>query len=188
MRKTNLLWLALLCTIFSCSKTSDSSPNDIAGTWVFTSGVSASYAYPAVLQNPSAIVEQGNTVVSDDSIRITFNGNGSYTFLNHRLPPDAGTYRVSQDSFLIIQPDSAAFIKFSYPALGVVAGTTDTSGTLPKPEPYANFQFVSDTILIKKSSNGIIFSTAWLTHTSYPLALTNDTLLLNINSSNFKRQ
>ena len=187
MRKTNLLWLALLCIIYSCSKKSDSSPGDITGTWVFTSSMSTSYDYPAVLQNPSAIVERGNSIVSDDSIKITFNSNGNYTFLNHSLPPDAGSYRVSQDSFLIIQPDSAAFIKFNYPAMGLF-GLTDTSGTLPKPEPYADFHFVSDTILVKRSGNALTLSTAWLTHTSYPLPITNDTLLLDISSSNFQRQ
>lgn len=176
-----LSWISLI----SCSKTDDSVSNPVVGTWVFTNRVTNSFAYPSVLTNPFPI-QSSSWSISSDSIKIRFDNDGNYTFLNFNLPVDKGSYVLAQDSLLIIKPDSADFIRFNYS----LSSVTFSSGTNPAPvPPYNDFRFSSDTIVIKKSTNNsITFSAIWLAKAQNPIIPSNDTLILNNSLSNFKRQ
>lgn len=186
MRKIFIGFFLILTSIVSCSKSDISSGNAVVGTWVFTNQLTNSFAYPSVLTNPFPV---GNTSwsTSVDSIKITFDNNGNYTFWNFHLPVDNGKYFIAQDSFIIIKPDTADFVKFNY-SLPLLTGGT---GIPPVPvySPYSNFHFSSDTILFNKStSNNIVFSGAWLTKANSPIIPSNDTLILNQTLSYFKRK
>ena len=178
----------ILCPtlIVSCSKNDVSPTKAVVGTWIFTNQLTNSFAYPSVFTNPFPI---GNTSWSTnvDSIKITFDKNGNYTFWNFHLPIDNGKYSIAQDSFIIIKPDTADFVKFNYslPLLTVGTGIPPIGVY----SPYSNFHFSSDTILFKKSaSNNIVFSGAWLTKASNPIIPGNDTLILNQSLNYFKRE
>jgi hypothetical protein len=185
MKKIAIGFALSLTLLISCSKDDNSGSNAIVGTWVFTSRATNSFAYPSVLTNPFPI-GSSSWSTSSDSIKISFDNKGSYTFLNFNLPVDKGNYVIAQDSFLIIKPDTADFVKFNY-SLSSVAFS---SGTSPAPvSPYNDFHFSSDTIIMKKSANNeITFSTFWLTKAQNPIIPSNDTLILNHSLNNFKRQ
>jgi hypothetical protein len=172
-------------SLISCSKNDDSVSNPVVGTWVFTNRVTNSFAYPSVLTNPFPI-GSSSWSVSSDSIKISFDNDGNYTFLNFNLPVDKGSYILAQDSFLIIKPDSADFIRFNYS----LSSVGFSSGTNPDPvPPYHDFRFSSDTVVMKKSTNNnITFAALWLTKAQNPIIPSNDTLILNYSLSNFKRQ
>ena len=178
--------LALSLTLFaSCSKHDNSASNSIIGTWVFTSQVTTSFAYPSFLTNPFP-VGSSSWSTSSDSIKISFDNTGNYIFFNFKLPADKGKYVIAQDSFLIIKPDTAGFVKFNYSLPSI----TFSPGTSPVPvPPYNDFHFSSDTILIKKSTiNNIAFSGIWLTKAKNQILPGNDTLILNYSVNNFRRQ
>src|SRR6476661_3081944 len=167
MVKIFIAVILCLTLIVSCSKSDVSPANAVVGTWIFTNQLTNSFAYPSVLTNPFPF---GNTRWSTtvDSIKITFDNNGNYTFWNFHLPIDNGKYSIAQDSFIIIKPDTADFVKFNYslPLLTVGTGIPPIGVY----SPYSNFHFSSDTILFKKSaSNNIVFSGAWLTKASNPI-------------------
>jgi|SRR6188474_1290255 len=186
MQKIFIALILCLTLIVSCSKSDVSPTNAVVGTWIFTNQLTNSFAYPSVLTNPFSV---GNTSWSTtfDSIKITFDNNGSYTFWNFHLPVDNGKYSIAQDSFIIIKPDTADFVKFNY-SLPLLTGGTGIPPILVY-SPYSNFHFSSDTILFKKStSNNIVFSGAWLTKATYPIIPSNDTLILNQSLNYFKRE
>jgi hypothetical protein len=177
----SLSWISLI----SCSKNDHSVSDPVVGTWVFTNRVTNSFAYPSVLTNPFPI-GSSSWSISSDSIQISFDNDGNYTFLNFNLPVDKGSYILAQDSFLIIKPVSSDFIKFNYS----LSSVGFSSGTNPAPvPPYNDFRFSSDTIVMKKpTDNNITFSALWLTKAQNPIIPSNDTLILNYCLSNFKRQ
>jgi len=184
--RTSALAILFLALILSCSKSNDKPANDISGTWVFTHQVVFSYAYPSVLTQPYPI-STSNWATTYDSIRIHFDGAGNYSFLNFRWPVDQGKYTIAQDSFLIIKPDTADFIKFNYMLPGFSAYNGTDTIVLPT-SPYAGFKFSSDTLLFKKSGNDIVFSGAWFTRANAPVIPSNDTIMLNQSASYFKKQ
>src|SRR5215467_15177994 len=103
---------ALILTLFlSCNKNSTQQSNSVVGTWIFTNQTTVSYAYPSVLNNDTFPIANSTASTTSDSIRVTFDNNGNYTFMNYRLAADNGTYIISQDSFMVINPDTAGFIK-----------------------------------------------------------------------------
>lgn len=190
--KRLFIGLILILTLFvSCSKNNTQTSSSVVGTWIFTNRSIASYAYPSVLTNnpfPIAISSSSTTI---DSIKVTFDNNGNYSFINYHLPIDNGTYIVVQDSFIVISPDTAGFVKFNYTLPTLIGANDTTPGVPPVPiyAPYANFQYTSDTILFKKSANNnIIFSGAWLTKANQPIIPSNDTLVLNQSLNYFKKQ
>jgi hypothetical protein len=181
----NVLIVGLIL-IVSCSKNDNPVSNTVVGTWIFTNQSTNSFAYPSVLTNNPYPVGSTSWFTSSDSIKISFDNNGNYTFSNFRLPVDNGKYIVAQDSFIIIKPDTAGFIKFNYSLPAI----TFSSGTTPLPiSPYLDFHFSSDTILFKKSTNNnIVFSALWLTKAKNPVISSNDTIILNQSLNYFKRQ
>lgn len=174
-----------LTLIVSCSKNDNSASNSVVGTWIFTNQLINSFAYPSVLTNHVPI-GSASWSTAFDSVKISFDNNGNYTFSNFHLPVDKGKYIISQDSFIIIKPDTAGFIKFNYSLPSV----TFSSGTTPvQISPYSDFHFSTDTILFKKSTNSnIVFSGLWLTKAKNPIIPSNDTLILNQSFNYFKRQ
>lgn len=184
--------LAFVFTLFiSCKKNNAEPSNSIAGTWVFTNQSTVSYAYPSVLNNNSFPIASSTSSTTIDSIKIIFDNSLNYTFANYRLRTDNGTYTIAQDSFLVIKPDTADFVKFNYTVPTITAIADTTPGILPIPvyAPYSNFHYVSDTILFKKTTaNTIIFSGVAVTKSNQPIFPSNDTLVLTIISNYFKKQ
>ena len=182
--------MAITCwmMIASCTKDDDSSSTAIAGTWIFTNQFSQSYSYPSVLLNNPYPISVSQWMVSNDSIKVTFDNSGHYSFSNSRFPVDTGTYTIIHDSLLIIKPDTSAFVKFCYTTPNFY-GFSWTPG-IPLPQlPYANFHFTSDTILFKKpGANSIIFTAFWLTKAAAPLIPSGDTIIVNQASSSFKKR
>jgi hypothetical protein len=185
MQKSFIAIILCLAFMVSCSKSDVSPTNAVVGTWIFTNQFTNSFAYPSGLTSPFPVANTSwSTTV--DSIKITFDDNGNYTFWNFHLPVDKGTYSIAQDSFIIIKPDTADFVRFNY-SLPVL-----TTGTGIPPvvvySPYSNFHFSSDTILFNKSTNNnIVFSGVWLTKADNPIIPSNDTLILNQSLNYFKR-
>ncbi|MGF7229931.1 hypothetical protein [Arachidicoccus sp.] len=187
MFKKIILFVLYLTFLVSCSKSDISSNNTVVGTWIFTNQTINSYAYPAVLTNSPFPIQNSTSSTTLDSIKITFDNSGNYTFRNFHLPIDNGKYTIVQDSFIIIKPDTAAFIKFNYslPSFTTGTGNQPPSGY----SPYTNFHFSTDTILFKKSTNNnITFSGTWLTKATSPILPSNDTLILNQSLNYFRRQ
>ena len=91
MQKFFIGLILSLTLIISCLKSDVSSANAVVGTCVFTNQLTNSFAYPSVLTNPFPV---GNTTWSTnvDSIKITFDNNGNYTFRNFHLPVDNGIF------------------------------------------------------------------------------------------------
>ena len=125
MKKIVFGYVLGLALLISCSKNDSAISNEIAGTWVFTGQVINSFAYPSVLTNPFPIASSGLST-SLDSIKITFDNNGNYTFSNFKLPVDRGTYKIVKDSMLVINPDTAAFVKFNYSLTSVTFSSAVT--------------------------------------------------------------
>jgi hypothetical protein len=189
-----LLFIALsfIFTLFvSCKKNNPQQQNSIVGSWIFTNQSTVSYAYPSVLNDNPFPIASSTSSTTVDSIKITFDNSLSYTFANFRLPIDNGTYIIAQDSFLVINPDTAGFVKFNYTVPTITAIVDTTPGVLPVPvyAPYSNFHYVSDTILFKKTmANNIVFSGVAVTKANQPILPSNDTLVLTIISNYFKKQ
>ena len=185
MKKIAILLTSGLILIMSCSKDTNTTSNTVVGTWVFTNQITNSFAYPSALTNPFPIGVT-NWTTSFDSIKIIFDKTGSYTFLNFNLPVDKGEYRITSDSFIIIKPSTAGFVKFNYSFVSVTFSTGTTSTPAP---PYPDFKFSSDTILFKKSTNNkIVFSGKWLTKANNPILPGNDTLILHQSFNYFTKQ
>lgn len=182
----HIKYLAQILTLIilsACSKSGEPPSNKIVGTWAFTNQLGKSFSYPSILTNPLPF-SVSSWSVSVDSIKVTFNNNGSYSFSNFRLPTDRGSYSIVQDSLLVIKPDTAGFIKFCYSTPTLTAG----SGTLPIYIPYSNFYFSSDTILFKKlTADQIAFTSFWLSKPSQPIQPSLDTIVINQAVSYFKR-
>ncbi len=181
--------LMLTFIIFtSCSK-SDQGIAGITGTWIFTNSAVFSYAYPSVLTGNTNPIGVSTGSTSLDSCRITFNSNDSYSFTNFRQPADNGEYTITQDSFLVIKPDTADFVKFNYTPPTLIAITDTLPAHPPSYSPYTGFQYSTDTILFKKTSNNnIVFSGAWIGKAAQPILPGNDTLILYVSYHYFKRQ
>lgn len=173
-----------LTLITSCSKNDNS--NALIGTWTFTNQSINSFAYPSVLNNNSFPVGVSTWSIAVDSIKLTFDNSGNYTFSNFHLPVDKGKYTIVKDSFLVIKPDTSDFVKFNY---SLQSGTFG-SGIPPTPvySPYSNFHFSTDTVIFKLTNNNIVFSGIWVTKANHPINPSNDTLLLNQSLNYFKRQ
>lgn len=170
----------ILVSICSCSKKGNEPSNSITGTWSFKTQSGATFTYPSILTNPQPVALSHSTV-SDNSIKINFN-NGNYTFLNHQLPADYGSYTIVQDSMLIIQPDSSKFVAFCYTANFITASSTTV------PTPYMPFHYYGDTIIFKKLTNdSLIFKAYWSNKYSMPIQPSQDTILLNQAYSYFKK-
>lgn len=181
--------LFLFMLILSCSKNSEtSSTNPIVGSWRFTNQTNISFPYPSGLNNPFA-TGTSNFIISNDSIKVSFDNNGNYFFSNFRLPIDIGTYKIIQDSFLIIKPDTAGLIKFCYNVPVFIGGTgLPPNPILLTPFPYTNFQFSSDTIILKISNNSEVDFTAYrFTKRAIPYLPSGDTITSNKITSNFIR-
>lgn len=173
--------------LVSCSKSDSSPSNIIVGTWIFTNQLTLSYAYPSGLTNNPFPIGSSSSSTTLDSIKITFDNNGNYAFRNFHFPVDNGKYMIVQDSFIIIKPDTADFVKFNYSLPSYSFGTGIPQN--PVNLPYSNFHFSSDTILYKKStSNNIIFSGSWLSKANSPIIPGNDTLILNQSLNYFRRE
>lgn len=173
-----------LLSLGACSKTENSSSitRAIAGEWAFRSQFIQSFSYPSVLTNPTP-VSISNWAVSNDSIKIRFDGSGNYSFKNFRLPADNGTYKIVQDSLLIIKPDTSGFIKFCYSSFNFYVSSSIVTNF-----PTTTFHFNSDTIILKKAgSENLELSTFWLTRATIPIQPSQDTILLNQSRFYFKR-
>jgi len=180
----------------ACSKNASDS---IVGTWVFTNQFTAS-SYTDHTLSPLYPSTYSTMALSNDSIRIVFNGNGTFTFYNFHLPVDQGTYSIVRDSLLVIQPDTAGFVKFNYPQPAATFSTTTPPvvppviipgdpSTYPVYAPYANFHFISDTIQFKITSGKVAFSTTWLSKQQPSGAVpTSDSLVINQCGNFFTRQ
>ncbi len=179
----NLLFCAVLLSLFTaCSKSE--TKTSITGTWYFTGSVGMSTPYSAtnnLLQPDLTSVYKSETSLKD--IKVTFSSDGHYNFFNRTLPEDKGTYLL-RDSFLIIQPKESDFIKFNYPAMGrTVSGGYISPGdslSIPMPpyEPYAGFEYVSDSIVYKIKGGKMSLVTAWLSKYSKPQSTDVDTMLI----------
>ena len=173
-------FLSLLC--YSCSKNDNLTANPIAGTWVFDSSFAISYAYPSLY---NVVYVYGSTNSGGD-VRVTFDNNHNYTFSNSIYPIDRGVYSIVQDSFLVIQPDTAALVKLNYTLPILFSGSS--GGSLPPiPPPYYGFQYTSDTILFKIANNNLILSGVWLSKAATPLFPSDDTMQLNRVTNYFKK-
>ncbi len=191
MKKSFIGLLISLAIVSSCSKKDSLPSTALVGKWVFTNQVITSFAYPWVLHNNSFPIATSNFSTTLDSIQIVFDNNGNYIFRNFHLPIDNGTYTIAQDSFIIINPPTADFVKFNYVMPSLSAFVDTLPGVIPPATytPYSNFQYTSDTILFRKTSNnGLVFSGSWLIKASQPLIPTNDTLILNQSFNYFKKQ
>ncbi len=178
--------ITCLIIISSCTKDNNSPSNAIVGNWIFTNQFNQTYSYPAFLNNPSPISVSSWTI-SSDSIKITFDNSGNYSFVNFRYPIDNGTYAILHDSLLVIKPDTSGFVKFCYTTPYFY--TFSWTPGIPLPQlPYSNFHFTSDTILFKKSNvDNITFTAFWLTKASTPLLPSGDTIIINQANSSFKK-
>lgn len=171
--------------IVSCSKNDTLNSNILVGSWTFTNQAINSFAYPSVLNNNPFPVGTSTMSIAIDSIKLTFDNAGNYTFSNFHLPVDKGKYTIVQDSLLVIKPDTSDFVKFNY----TLQSVTFVSGIPPVPiySPYSSFHFSTDTIRFKLTNNNIIFSGVWVTKANHPIIPSNDTLLLNQSLNYFKR-
>ncbi len=195
MKLLSQIMILLIGVLFvACSKKSSSPSDSLAGTWIFTNQLTQSSVPVSTSLIGSSPSVTTSWTAPADSIKITFDGNGSYTFLNFHLPIDRGTYTILKDSFLVIHPDTADFVKFNYtlPVIGFSGTvTTPTSPTttplLPTYVPYTNFHFVSDTILFRKATDNskLTFIGTWRTTQAAPA---NDTIVLNQCTNFFIRQ
>lgn len=175
--------LLFLIVLFGCSKSDNIPSNKIEGTWAFTNQLGRSFSYPSILTDPLPF-SVSSWSIAVDSIKVTFDNKGNYTFSNFQLPIDRGSYSIVQDSLLIIKPDTAGLLKFSYSTPTLSAG----SGIPPIYIPYSNFYFSSDTILFKNpSADKLVFATFWLSKAFQPIQPSMDTLVINQAISNFKR-
>jgi hypothetical protein len=104
MQKIFIPLMPSLALTVLCSKSDVSPANAIIGTWIFTNQLTNSFAYPSVLTSPFA-VSNASWSTTLDSIKITFDNNGNYTFWNFHLPVDKGKYSIAQDSLIIIKPE-----------------------------------------------------------------------------------
>lgn len=184
MKRCKYFGQLLIVFIFcSCSKSGSELSSKVVGTWAFTNQFGQSFSYPSILQNPFPF-SVSNWSISVDSVKVSFDNTGSYSFSNFRLPIDRGTYSIVQDSLLVIKPDTAGLIKFCYSTPTLTAGT----GIPPVAIPYSNFRFSSDTILFTKTSdNKLVFTTFWLSKAAQPLQPGLDTIIINKAVSYFKQ-
>lgn len=188
MKYLALIRLAfLICVFVACNK-KDNPSNSVVGSWVFTNQFNKFYSYPSVVTDPNPI-SASTWSLSYDSIKITFENNGNFTFTNFRLPVAKGTYSILQDSLLLIKPDTSAFIKFCYSTPTATFGSFIPQIPIQQVAlPYANFRFTSDTMLFRKSSaTNLAFTTFWFTKNT-PRQPSRDTLTLNEVNSYFKKQ
>lgn len=208
------LWAFLIFAggLSSCQKDKPVATEKLSGTWIFTDENMVTFA-PHGSQVPmssfkgSAInfhtittagygmLATSSMTMTDGSIRITFNGQGTYTFASPWRPDETGHYRVVQDSLLVIQPDSADFIKFNYPTMSVSAGSVIITSvdSLPAYDPYDNddYQFIGDTVYFTCPDNHreLTLATSWISKAAAPTEpFWKDTLLLQAHIAHFRRQ
>jgi hypothetical protein len=175
--------LVVLAALLSgCSKDDGNSTVRIAGEWAFTNQSSQTFSYPGMLLNPYP-VSVSSWAVSNDSIRVNFDRNGTYTFLNFRLPVATGQYHIVKDSLLVIAPDNSGFLKFCFSTPAWYAST----GTVPVQVPYANYHFTSDTLHFKTAANNIVFTSFWINIATVPIQPGGDTVLLTQANSSFRK-
>ncbi len=183
MKKIVAIVIIALAT--GCSKsTSDSG---IAGTWIFTKQTAFSYSVYQSAQSgyllPVSISQRENTA---RTMQVSFNADGNF-FCNRTLyspTPDNGTYKIYNDSLLIIKPDSSAFKNF---CLSVFTLSSSSTYTPPSSLPPVMRNY-ADTLIFKRQSDGTLNIQARVVTKVTPRTSGNpDSLVLNVINTSFVR-